>query len=244
MRLRSSIWNGIRIFHESLGFKRELFVLAVLLMPFAFHPDVSTYLAARGVKDWPVVDAALPAVVLTGGYLYWRLMRHAVIFEYVERPMLVVRMLDPGQRYDTHVALGNRMLRLYHVEVQNASRYQTAHGVSVQLLDYQKAGDSKRLDIRSRLKIANSDAEMLDLGPRARVAFELCGIEVNGTQPLAPEERGEQTFSIVPSGSGTLRLIAHGRDAPAREEELRLYVDTNGTMTIKPQVATPEAADA
>lgn len=235
MGLLSWLWNGARIVHESLGFRRELFVAAILMLPLAFHPEVRTYLAARGVADWPVVDAALPAVVVAGSYLYWRLIRHAVIFEYVARPTLNIRMLDPGQRYDTYVALGNRMLRLYHVEVENASRYRAAHGVSVQLLDYQKAGDSRQVDIRAHLKVANSDAEELDLNPGARVVFELCGIEVNGAQPASPETRGEQTFSIVPAGSGTLRLVAEARDAPARAEELRLYVDTNGTMTIRPQ---------
>jgi hypothetical protein len=235
MGLLSWVWRGARIVHESLGFKRELAVIGILLLPYAFHPEAGVFMASRGVADWPVVDAALPSVVVAGSYLYWRLIRHAVIFEYVARPTLNVRMLDPGQRYDTYVALGNRMLRLYHVEVQNASRYRAAHGVSVQLLDYQKAGDAKRVDIRAHLKVANSDAEELDLNPGARVVFELCGIEVNGAQPVAPEARGEQTFSIVPAGSGTLRIMAEAHDAPAREEELRLYVDTNGTMTIRPQ---------
>jgi len=196
---------------------------------------VHAYLAARGIQDWPVVDAAMPAVVVAGSYLYWRLIRHAVVFEHIAHPQLVVRMLDPGQRYDTYVALGNRMLRLYHVEVSNASRYTTARDVAVTLLDYQKAGDSRRVDIRARLKLANSDAEEIDLNPGARVIFELCGIEVNGAEPVAPEARGEQTFSIVPPGSGTLRLFAEARDATAHEEELRLYVDTNGAMTIRPQ---------
>ncbi|MEI9901466.1 MAG: hypothetical protein WDN31_16490 [Hyphomicrobium sp.] len=235
MRLLSWVWNGARIVHESLGLKREILVLAILLMPLAFHPETRTFLAARGISDWPVVDASMPAVVIAGSYLYWRLIRHAVIFEYVARPTLVVRMLDPGQRYDTYVALGNRMLRIYHVEIENASRYRAAHDVAIQLVDYQKAGDSRRVDIRSRLKVANSEAEALDLNPGARVVFELCGIEVSSTQSLAPEARDEQTFAIVPVGSGTLRIVAEARDAPAREEELRLYVDTNGTMTIKPQ---------
>lgn len=235
MRLLSWVWNGARIIHESLGVKRALVVLGVLLLPYLFHPDVRSYLEARGIHDWPVVDAAMPAVLVAGSYLYWRLIRHAVVFEYVARPALMIRMLDPGQRYDTYVALGNRMLRLYHVEVSNASHYKTARDVAVTLLDYQKAGDSRRVDIRARLKVANSDAESIDLNPGARVIFELCGIEVTGAQPAAPETRGEQTFSIIPPGSGTLRLFAEGRDAPVREEELRLYVDTNGSMTIRPQ---------
>jgi hypothetical protein len=235
MKMRSWVWNGARIIHASLGFRRELLVLVILLLPVAFHPGVHAYLATRGVADWPVVDAALPAVVVAGAYVYWRLVHYAVVFEYVARPTLIVRMLDPAQRYDTFVALGNRMLRLYHVEIENASRYRAAHGVKVQLLDYQKAGDTRRVDIRAPLKVANSDAEVLDLNPGSRVVLELCGIEITGSEAKAPEERGEQTFSIVPPGSGTLRILAEARDAPAREEQLRLYVDTNGTMTIRPQ---------
>jgi hypothetical protein len=114
----------------------------------------------------------------------------------------------------------------------------TARDVSVTLIDYQKAGDSRRVEIRSRLKVANSDVETLDLNPGARVAFELCGIEVQGAEAIATEAREVQTFSIIPAGSGTLHLIAESRDAPAREDELRLYVDTNGSMTIKPQAAS------
>jgi len=235
MKVLAWVWSAARIIHGSLGLTRELFVLFILLMPLMFHENVRALLAARGINDWPVIDAGMPAVLIAGSYLYWRLVRQAVFIEYVSRPTLTVRMLDPGQRYDTFVALGNRMLRLYHVEVENASRFRTAHDVAVQLLDYQKAGDSRRVEIRSQLKIANSDAEVLDLNPGARVVFELCGIEVNGEQPVAPEARSEQTFSIVPPGSGTLRLFAEARDTPAREEELRLYVDTNGAMTIRPQ---------
>jgi hypothetical protein len=235
MRLLAWLWNAARIVHESLGLRRELFVLLILLMPLAFHENVRAYLATRGVNDWPVVEAAMPAVLVAGTYLYWRLIRHVVIVEYLSRPTLTIRMLDPGQRYDTYVALGNRMLRIYHVEIANASMFKTARDVSVTLIDYQKAGDSRRVEIRSRLKVANSDAETLDLNPGARVAFELCGIEVHGAEAVATEAREAQTFSIIPAGSGTLHLIAESRDAPSREDELRLYVDTNGSMTIKPQ---------
>jgi len=242
MKLLSWIWSGARIVHGSLGIRRELLVLAILLTPLVFHPGMRTYLAARGVGDWPVVDAAMPAVVVAGTYLYWRLLRHAVTIEHISRPLLVMRMLDPGQRYDTFVALGNRMLRLYYVEVTNSSRFKTARDVAVTLLDYQKAGDSRRVEIRARLKVANSDADTIDLNPGARVAFELCGIEASGIEPAAPEDRSEQTFSIVPPGSGTLRLVAEARDAAALEEEMRLYVDTSGKMTIKPQSALPRDA--
>lgn len=235
MRLVAWVWNGIRIAHASLGLKRELLVLLILLLPLAFHEHVRTYLAGRGVHDWPVVNGAMPAIIVAGSYLYWRLLRHAVIREYVARPNLIVRILDPGLRYDTFVALGNRMLRLYHIEVENQSLFRTARGVAVTLLDYQKAGDSKAVDIRARLKIANSETEELDLNPGARVTFELCGIEVSGVEPVAPEAREWQTFSILPPGSGALRVLAEARDAPAREERFMLYVDTNGSMTIRPQ---------
>lgn len=239
MRLVAWIWNGVRIVHESLGLKREGVVLVILLLPLAFHAHVRTFLAAHGFPNWPVVDGAMPAAIVAGTYLYWRLLRHSVIREHVARPTLAVRILDPGQRYDTFVALGNRMLRLYHVEVENQSLYRTARGVTVTLVDYQKAGDSKGVDIRARLKIANSETEELDLNPGARVAFELCGIEVSGgATPVPPEPREWQTFSILPPGSGTLRLFAEARDAPAKEERYMLYVDTTGVMTIRPQAGT------
>lgn len=238
MRLLAWIWNGVRIIHASLGGKREVVVLLILMLPFLFHEHVRTYLELRGVRDWPVVDGTMPAFIVAGSYLYWRLLRHVIIIEYVGRPSLATRILDPGQRYDTFVALGNRMLRLYHLEVVNNSRFKTAHGVAVTLVDYQKAGDSRRVDVRSRLKIANSDAEQIDLNPGARVMFELCGIEVDGAEPMAPEARDRQTFSILPAGSGTLRIFAEAKDAPAREERFMVYIDSTGAMTIRPQSGT------
>lgn len=238
MKLLAWLWNAARIVHDSLGLKRELFVLLILLLPLAFHDNVRAYLASRGVNDWPVVEGAMPAVLVAGSYLYWRLVRHVVTIEYMSRPKLTVRMLDPGLRYDTYVALGNRMMRIYYVEITNASMFKTAKDVSITLVDYQKAGDTRRVDIRSHLKIANADTETIDLNPGARVAFELCGIEMHGAHPVAPETRETQTFSIIPPGSGTLRLFAEAKDAPACEEELRLYVDTNGSMTIRPQSAS------
>jgi hypothetical protein len=69
------------------------------------------------------------------------------------------------------------------------------------------------------------------------VVFELCGIEVNGADASAPEARERQTFSILPTGSGMLRVLAEARDAPAREATLMVYVDTTGAMTIRPQSA-------
>ena len=48
-------------------------------------------------------------------------------------------------------------------------------------------------------------------------------------------KKGAQTFSILPNGSGSIRLFTEARDAPSREEEYRVYIDTTGSMTIKPQ---------
>jgi hypothetical protein len=180
----------------------------------------------------------MPAVLVAGAYLYWRLLRHVIILEVIARPSLELRMLDPGERYATLVALGNRMLRLYHLEVVNTSRFRTARRVAVTLVDYQKAGDGRAVDIRARLKIANSEAEQIDLNPGARVAFELCGVDVNGAETATAEAREAQTFSIVPAGSGMLRVFAEARDAPAQEERLMVYIDTNGAMTIRPQAGS------
>jgi hypothetical protein len=235
MRLISGVLRGLGIVHASLGFKREAAALFILLLPFVFHEQVRTYLAAHGVGDWPVVDGIMPAIVLAGAYLYWRLLRHAVLFEYDTRPSVTARILDPSQRYETYVALGNRVLRLYHLEVENPSRFRTARRVSVTLMGYQRTGDAKMVDIRSRLKVANSDAEELDLNPRGRVAFELCAVEVENADSAAPEERVEQTFSILPVGSGTIGVVAESYGAPSRDEQYRVYIDTTGAMTIKPQ---------
>jgi hypothetical protein len=234
MRFFAWVWNGARIVHASLGFKREFLVLLILLLPFVFHPQARAYLQPHGV-DWPVVDGTMPAVLVAGAYLYWRLLRHVIILEVVARPSLELRMLDPGERYATLVALGNRMLRLYHLEVVNTSRFRTARRVAVTLVDYQKAGDGRAVDIRARLKIANSEAEQIDLNPGARVAFELCGVDVNGAEAATAEGREVQTFSIVPPGSGMLRVFAEARDAQSKEERLMVYIDTNGAMTIRPQ---------
>ena len=238
MRFFAWVWNGARIVHASLGFRRELLVLLILLLPLLFHPQAQAYLNQRGITDWPVVDGTTPAVLVAGAYLYWRLLRHVIILEVVSRPSLELRMLDPGERYATLVALGNRMLRLYHLEVVNTSRFRTARRVAVTLVDYQKAGDGRAVDIRARLKIANSEAEQIDLNPGARVAFELCGVDVNGAETATAEAREAQTFSIVPAGSGMLRVFAEARDAPAQEERLMVYIDTNGAMTIRPQAGS------
>ena len=243
MRLLVWVWNGARIVHASLGLKRETFVLVVLLLPIVFHERARSYAAAHGINDWPVVQGIMPAMLLAGGYLYWRLLRYAVVFEHIARPELAAHILDPSLRYDTYVALGNRVLRLYHLEVENTSMLRTARNVAVILMDYQKAGDAKVLDIRERLKVANSEAEVLDLNPGARVAFELCGVDVTGAEPASTEVRDNQTFSILPLGSGTIRVAVQAQDAPTREDQYRVYIDTTGAMTIRPQAETPLRAN-
>jgi hypothetical protein len=35
-----------------------------------------------------------------------------------------------------------------------------------------------------------------------------------------------------------LRVFAEARDAPAQEERLMVYLDTNGAMTIRPQAGS------
>jgi hypothetical protein len=128
------------------------------------------------------------------------------------------------------------LLRLYHLEVENRSRSRTARRVAVTLESYQQSGDKKLVEIRSKLKIANAEAEDIDLKPLARVVFELCGVAVNGSgAPPTTEAREDQTFSILPVGSGTIKIVAVSDDAPALEGRYTLYIDTAGTMTIKPQ---------
>jgi hypothetical protein len=236
MRALSYVWDVFRIVHASLGLKRVAFGLIVFFLLIRFYEPARIYFAARGVDGFPDVPGLWPALAFAGLYLYLNLLAHAVTLEHTARPGLVMRILDPSQRYDTYVALGNRVMRLFHLEVENPSRSRTARNVSVTLQSYHQTGDKKVVDIRSKLKVANSEAEELDLNPRARVAFELCGIVVDGSGRLEPaEERDGQTFSILPVGSGTIRVVAEARDVPAREEQYTLYVDSIGTMTIKPQ---------
>ena len=87
-------------------------------------------------------------------------------------------------------------------------------------------------------KVSRYDGIVDDLNPGARVAFELCGVDVNGAETATAEAREAQTFSILPAGSGMLRVFAEARDAPAREERLMVYIDTNGAMTIRPQAGS------
>ena len=175
MRAISRVLNGFRIVHASLGLKREAFAVLVLLLPLLFHPEVRTYLAARGVNDWPVVEGTMPALLLAGGYLYWRLLRHAVLFEDAARPCLTARILDPGQRYDTYVALGNRVLRLYHLEVENTSTFRTARGALVNLVDYRRSGDMRVVEIRSPLESPTPTPKSW-ISIRARASFSSCAV--------------------------------------------------------------------
>jgi hypothetical protein len=230
------LWNALRTIHSSLGLKREVFGLAVTYLLFRFYGQGTDYLLAQGFRELPDVHGAWIAAAFAGIYLLWNLLRHATELEHKARPRLALKILDPSQRYDTYVTIGERLLRLYHLEVENHSRSRTARRVAVTLESYQQSGDKKLVEIRSKLKIANAEAEDIDLKPLARVVFELCGVAVNGSgaSPTA-EAREDQTFSILPVGSGTIRIVAVSDDAPAIERRYTLYIDTAGTMTIKPQ---------
>ena len=230
------LWNALRTIHSSLGLKREVFGLAVTYLLLRFYGQGKDYLLAQGFRELPDVHGAWIAAAFAGIYLLWNLLRHAAELEYKAAPKLALKILDPSQRYDTYVTMGERLLRLYHLEVENHSRSRTARRVAVTLENYQQSGDKKLVEIRSKLKIANAEAEDIDLKPLARVVFELCGVAVNGSgaSPTA-EAREDQTFSILPVGSGTIQIVAVSDDAPAMERRFTLYIDTAGTMTIKPQ---------
>lgn len=233
------LWDALRVLHSSLGLWRELVGLTICALLLTFYEQARDYLTLQGVHDLPDLPGAWLAAAFAGLYLLWHLLRHAITLDRSTRPVLSLKILDPGERYETYVALGNRLLRLYHVELENASRSTSARKASVSLECYQLAGDKRQVDIRSKLKVANSDAEEVDLKPRGRVVFELCGVEASGADASArAEARESQTFSIVPSGSGTIRLLAEAANAPAREERFTLYVDSRGAMTIKPQPAS------
>ena len=230
------LWNALRTIHSSLGLKREVFGLAVTYLLLRFYGQGRDFLLAQGFRELPDVHGAWIAAAFAGIYLLWNLLRHAAELEHKARPKLALKILDPSQRYDTYVTIGERLLRLYHLEVENHSRSRTARRVAVTLESYQQSGDKKLVEIRSKLKIANAEAEDIDLKPLARVVFELCGVAVNGSgAPSTAEAREDQTFSILPVGSGTIRIVAVSDDAPAIERRYTLYIDTAGTMTIKPQ---------
>jgi hypothetical protein len=232
------VWDCLRTIHSSLGLKREAFGLIISALLAGFYEPAKASLLAHGARGLPNIEGVWLAALFAGCYLLWHLLRHAVALEYKARPKLSLTILDPGQRYDTYVALGNRLLRLYHLEVANLSNFRTATRVAVSLKSYQLAGDKKVVDIRSKLKVANSDAEEIDLKPLASVVFELCGVDADGadTRGLA-ETRDGQTFSILPAGSGTIRIVAEADDAPTIEKHYTVYINTVGAMTIKPQPA-------
>ncbi len=236
--LLAFVWEAIRALNVSLGLARALLGLGLGVAIFHFYAPARDYLASKGVEGLPDVPGMWLALAFGALFLIWHLLRYAVALQRGAKPVLALRILDPSERYETYVALGNRLLRLYHVELQNASRSIPARRTSVSLECYRLAGDKRKVDIRSKLKVANSDAEEVDLKPRGRVVFELCGVEAIGDEAAAAAEpRDGQTFSIVPLGCGTVRLLAEAANAPALEANYTLYVDQRGTMTIKPQTA-------
>lgn len=228
----------VRTLRASLGFARIIVGVVLCLLIFGFYEPAKSYLAQKGIEGLPDVPALWLALAFAGVFLIWNLLRYAIELQRRMRPVLSLKILDPGERYETYVALGNRLLRLYYVELENASHATSARRTTVSLECYRLAGDKRQVDIRSKLKVANSEAEEVDLKPRGRVAFELCGIEAIGDNAAAmAEARDVQSFSIVPAGSGTIRLLAEAENAPAIERRYMLYVDGRGTMTIKPQPA-------
>ncbi len=236
--LFSFVSEALRVLHASIGLTRALVGLALCALLFRFYAQAKDYLALHGASGAPDVPGAWVALAFASAFLIWHLLGYAVALRREARPVLSLKILDPSERYETYVALGNRLLRLYHVELENASPSKPANKATVSLECYRLAGDKRQVDIRSKLKVANSDTEEIDLKPRGRVVFELCGVEATGTDASErAEARESQTFSIVPAGSGTITVLAEAENAPAREEHYTLYVDRTGTMTIKPQLA-------
>jgi hypothetical protein len=233
------VWDAMRALFASLGFSRAVLGGAACVAIAVFYAPAKQQLALKGFDSLPDVPGGWIAFVFGSLFVVWNLLRYAVVLQRGAKPVLSLKILDPGERYETYVVLGNRLLRLYHVEVENASRSKPARRTTVSLETYQMAGDKRMVDIRSKLKVANSEAEEIDLKPRGRVIFELCGVEAVEVkaETASAEERDGQTFSIVPSGSGTIRLLAEADNAPAVEEHYMLYVDSRGVMTIKPQAA-------
>lgn len=225
----------------SLGLVRAVLGLSIAFLLFRFYDTAAARLAEHGFGYLPSLSGIWLAAGFLALYVLWHVVRLAVRLEREAKPILSMRILDPAERYETYVALGNRLLRLYHLEVENRSRMRTARKVSVSLECYQKAGDKRLVDIRSRLKVANSETEELDLKPRARAVFELIGVEADGADTMGlAEPREEQTFSIVPTGCGRINVVAEGDDVPQLAERYTLYIDLNGVMTIKPQGEMPE----
>jgi hypothetical protein len=232
------LWDAIRVLRASVSVVRIILGAGLCFLIFRFYAPAVDFLASRGVHGFPDVPGAWLALAFACAFLIWHLLRYAIVLQRGVQPILSLKILDPGERYETYVALGNRLLRLYHVELENISRSTAARCTSVSLECYQLAGDKRQVDIRSKLRVANSEAEEVDLKPRGRVVFELCGVEATGAEAAtadAAEERDGQTFSIVPAGSGTIRLLAEAQNAPSIVEHFTLYVDRTGSMTIKPQ---------
>jgi hypothetical protein len=237
--LLAFVWDCLRTLNSSLGLKREVLGLATSLLLFHFYDQARDYLSAQGVRVLPEIPGVWMAAAFVWLYVFWNLLRHAIALERKGRPKLSLKILDPSERYDTYVLMGERLLRLYHLEVENCTSLRTARRVAVALESYQQTGDRKLVEIRSQLKIANASTEQVDLKPLARVVFELCGVAVNGSgSSESAEARDEQTFSILPVGSGTIKLVAESDDAPSVKKRYTLYIDTAGTMTIKPQTTS------
>lgn len=229
--------DAVQVLHSSLGIWRALAGLAIGYGLFAFYEQARIYLATLDVRGLPDIPGAWVAAAFASVFLIWHLLRYAMALHRSIRPVLSLKILDPSERYETYVALGNRLLRLYHVELQNGSRSTSASKANISLQSFQLAGDARQVDICSRLKVANSDAEEIELKPRGRVVFELCGVEVDDAGAAArAEARDAQTFSIIPTGSGTISLMAEAANAPACAQRYMLYVDARGIMTIKPQL--------
>jgi len=236
--LLAFVWDAIRTLNASLRFVRALLGLGLGFAIFRFYAPARDYLASKGVEGLPEVPGVWLALAFGSLFVIWHLLRYAVVLRRAAKPVLSLKILDPSERYETYVTLGNRLLRLYHVELENASRAIPARRTTVSLECYRLAGDKREVDIRSKLKVANSDAEEVDLKPRGRVVFELCGVEAIGEEAAATAEpRDGQTFSIVPLGCGTVRLRAEAENAPSLEANYTIYVDQRGAMTIKPQEA-------
>ena len=239
----SFVRDALRVLHASLGVGREIFGLTVCLVLLSFYEPGRTYLASQGFRELPQVPGAWVAAAFASLFLIWHILRYAIVLQRATMPTLSLKLLDPSERYETYVSLGNRLLRLYHVELENGSHSKSANNASVSLESYQQAGDKRCVEIRAKLKVANSDVEEMDLKPRGRVIFELFGVDAIGADAAErAEERESQTFSIVPVGSGVIRLLAEASNAPAKEEHYTLYVDHTGTMTIKPQAASSAAS--
>jgi hypothetical protein len=228
--------DAVRAILVSLGLVRAIVGLLVAFALLRYYDVATAPLAQKGWLFLPSLSGAWLAAGFLLIYAFWHVVRLAVRLEREAKPTLTMKILDPEERYETFVSLGNRLLRLYHLEVANGSRTRTARKVGVSLRSYHKAGDKRQVDIRSPLKIANTETEELDLKPQGCAVFELIGVEADGADMLGiAEAREEQTFSIVPAGSGRISVVAEGHHMPPTEQTYTLYIDHNGAMTIKPQ---------